>query len=742
MRVSSRLAARALVLLAASVAVCCGRADRGELRHTNRLIGEKSPYLQQHAHNPVDWYPWGAEAFERARREGKMIFLSVGYSTCHWCHVMEAESFSNPAIAAYLNAHYVSIKVDREERPDLDRIYQNYVIGVSEGGWPMSLFLTPDLQPLFGANYLPPDDRDGEPGLRTLLARMTTLWNTDRPRALRAAAEGTQALEARSRATAGDVTTLRVPELLDETYAGISATFDPASGGFGGAPRFPRPVVLTFLLRYYARTGARPALDMTLETLRGMARGGIHDRLGGGFHRYATDRAWHVPHFEKMLYDQAQLAMAYVDAYQASRDPFFRDVARGVLAYVLRDMRDPEGGFHAAEDADSKRSPDDARGVEGAFYVWTLDEVRRATGRHAPLVAYHYGIEPGGNVPPAQDELGELKGRNVLSERHSVAETAAHFGRSEADVRAALDAARRMLAASRELRPRPPRDDKVLVAWNGLMMSALSRAAQAFADTEYLDAARTQAHFIERRMYDTASGTLARRYLHGHVEVDAVLEDYALLVQGLLDLFEASFDPRWLSWAVQLQQTQDRLFWDQEGGAYFSTRAGAEGVLVRAKEEYDGTEPSANSVAAMNLLRLWRLTTQRVWRDRADATFRALSPRLVRSGASLPLMLAALTYDRSRSKEIVIVGDPASPDTHALVRLVHDRFLPHKVVVATDGGAGQRALQPLVPFVDGMRAREGRATIYVCENYACRLPTADPEAAARLLDDSETEAGP
>jgi uncharacterized protein YyaL (SSP411 family) len=473
---------------------------------------------------------------------------------------------------------------------------------------------------------------------------------------------------------------------------------------------------------------------MTLQTLRGMARGGLHDHLGGGFHRYSTDRLWHVPHFEKMLYDQAQLAVAYVEAFQATRDPSFRDVARETLDYVLRDMRDTGGGLFSAEDADSRTDPGSSTTAEGAFYVWTRDEIRRSLGSDADLFAYHYGIETGGNVPDAQDSQGELRGKNVLSERHRVADTAARFDISEQDTRVRLDAARQRLSDARRLRLRPPRDDKVLVAWNGLTVSALARAAQVFDEPLYREAAETAARFLEARLYDPKSGSLKRRYRQGNVDIEGLLEDYAFLIQGLLDLHEASFDARWLSWAVRLQATQDMWFWDDDEGGYFSTRADAPHVLTRAKEEYDGAEPSANSVAAMNLVRLWQLTERREWRERADATFRALSVRVARSPAALPQLLAALDFAQSRQKQIVIAGDRDASDTRALVRVVHERFVPNKILVLAEGGAAQDRLAALVPLVGDKGTRDGRATIYVCENYLCRLPTTDPDVARRLLD--------
>jgi uncharacterized protein YyaL (SSP411 family) len=706
-----------VALLAATAAAC--RRSPAEPPYTNRLINETSPYLQQHAHNPVDWYPWGEEAFARARREDKPIFLSIGYSTCHWCHVMEAESFSNAGIAAFMNEHFVSIKVDREERPDLDRIYMSYVIGVSEGGWPMSVFLTPELKPFFGANYLPPDDRDREVGFRRVLQQVNTLWRTDRAAALRAAEEGTQAMELRSRATTGGANA-NLDQVLAQSYRDTAASFDGESGGFGGAPKFPRPVVLNFLLRYYARTEDQKALDMTLATLRAMATGGIRDQLGGGFHRYATDRAWQVPHFEKMLYDQAQLITAYVEAYQASGDRFFADVARDTIAYVMRDMRDAAGGFYSAEDADSRLNASSTDMGEGAYYVWTVADLQRVAGTDGQLASDYYGIEPGA--------------AQALSSRRSLTEIAARLNRSDVSVRQSLDAARRALLQERARRPRPHRDEKVIVAWNGLMMSALARAANAFGDRSYLDAALANARFVETNLYDARSGRLTRRYAQGIAAVDGLLEDYALLVQGLLDLYEASFEPKWLAMAIRLQQTQDELFWDAADGAYFSTPAGARDVLTRAKEEYDGAEPSGNSVSAMNLLRLWRITAGQTWRDRFDGTIRALSPRLSRSGTALPQLLAAIELTRSRAREIVIAGDRNASDTQALLRLVHDRFLPNKIVIVTDDGEAGREVRGLVPFIDGMSRRDGRATIYVCENYACRLPTSDPSVAATLLN--------
>jgi uncharacterized protein len=703
-------------------------------QYTNHLINEKSPYLQLHAHNPVEWYPWGSEAFEKARRENKPIFLSIGYSTCHWCHVMEAETFSDPVMARLMNGSVMSIKVDREERPDLDRVYQSYVLwSYGGGGWPMNVFLTPDLKPFSGATYLPPDDRDGRQGFRSWLLQVTTAWAKDRGKVLEAANKGTQMIAAQVAAApkpASDV----IARGIEQTYRDIGNSFDEAQGGFGPAPKFPRPVLLTFLMRYYARTRTTRALDMTVATLGAMAVGGIHDQLGGGFHRYATDDEWRVPHFEKMLYDQAQLAVAYTEAYQITKHEALAAVARDTLDYVLRDMRGDGGGFYSAEDADSLPDPSALRPSEGAYYVWKLDEIRAALGRDAADVfAFYYGVESSGNVP-FKPETRDLEGRNVLSVRHSISETAAKFSRTEEDVAKLLSASRRQLAEARAARKRPPRDDKVIATWNGMMISALARASQVFGEPGYLDAATAAARFVESRMYDAKTGTIKRRYRDGEASIDGMLEDYVFLIQGLLDLFEASFDVKWLSWAVDLQKRQDQLFWDAKGGAYFSTAEHASDVLVRAKEDYDGAEPSPNSVAAMNLLRLWQMTDRRELRDRADRTFRAQAAQLTRVGANLPQMAVALSFSMSKPKQIVIAGDPGAPDTRAMLKLVHDRFIPDKILVVVDGGAGQASIAKWMPFVANMDRREGKATAYVCENYACKLPTTDLQVAAKLLD--------
>ncbi len=724
-----------LLLLVVALSVDATGRPSAQAPHRNRLATQTSPYLLLHAGDPVDWYPWGPEAFDKARREGKPIFLSIGYSTCHWCHVMRDESFSNPAIAALMNRDFVSIKVDREERPDIDRVYMAYIQSVAGGGWPASVFLTPDLQPFFGATYLPPEDRGGQVGFRRTLEGLSQMWATDRANVLEAAKSGSQVIAAMSQA-GGKASAPAGVKVLEATYAALRSSYDATHGGFGGAPKFPRPVVLNFLLRHHARTGARPALAATVGTLRAMAHGGIRDHIGGGFHRYTTDADWHVPHFEKMLYDQAQLAVAYVDAYQVTKEPLLREVARETLDYTLRDMRSPEGGFFSAEDADSLAPPVDgaaARRKEGAFYLWTDREVRaRLEPGVAEVVTYVYDIRPDGNVPAAFDIEGHLAGGNVLHLRHSVAETAAHFRLTPREVQTRLARGRVALREARAARPRPALDDKVLVSWNGMMMSALARAAQVFDEPRYLTAARDVARFIESTLYNPKTGRLTRRFRAGRAEIDGVLEDYAFLIQGLLDLYEASFDPRWIAWAIRLQTEQDRLFLDAKAGGYFSTTADAPDLVARFKDDYDGPEPSANSVSSMNLLRLWQLTDRRAWRDRADRLFGALAGRPSLTG--LPQLAVALDFSLSKPRQIVIAGRPGAADTRALLKLVHARFMPGKILLLADGGAWQKQLSGWLPTLEGMHPLAGRAAIYVCENYVCRLPTSDLAVAAALLD--------
>jgi uncharacterized protein YyaL (SSP411 family) len=700
---------------------------------TNRLAHEKSPYLLQHQSNPVDWYPWGDEAFEKARSEQKPIFLSVGYSTCHWCHVMERESFENETIAAQLNASFVSIKVDREERPDVDRVYMAFVQATTgAGGWPMTVFLTPDLKPFFGGTYFPPENHWGHPGLSELLHEISVAWKADNAKLAAHGAHNVAALQA-SLATAGQAETGARPldnSPLGAAYEQIARSFDAGFGGFSAAPKFPRPVTLNFLFRYYARNPRSPeganALEMALLTLRKMAEGGIHDHLGGGFHRYSVDRFWHIPHFEKMLYDQGQLACSYLEAFQITRVPFFAEVARDGLDYVRRDLTSPEGGFYSAEDADSPLPGNPQENGEGAFYVWTLEEIEDALGGDAAtLFNRFFGVEPEGNAPSGSDPHGEFAGTNTLIQRHSLEELARLDGRPVAELAESLAESRRILLERRSRRPRPRLDDKIITSWNGLLISAFARASQILGEEVYLESARRAALFIQTHL--CRDGRLLRSFRAGAGPTEGFAEDYAFLIQGLLDLYEASGEIAWLQWAAELQTTQDALFFDETEGGYFSTDGEDLSILFRTKEDYDGAEPSSNSVAALNALRLGQMLDDAPLRDRGERTIRAFWDQLRRMPIAMPQMLVALDFALSGCKQIVLAGrtdategDPLS--IRPLLRELHARFTPNKVILFADGGPGQEWLRRRLDFIKTARPVNGKAAAYICEDSVCQAP--------------------
>ena len=706
----------------------------------NHLANEKSPYLLEHAHNPVDWYPWGAEAFAKARKEQKPIFLSIGYSTCHWCHVMEHESFENKDIARLLNANFISIKVDREERPDVDRVYMSFVQATTgSGGWPMSVFLTPELEPFVGGTYFPPTDRFGRPGFATILKQIAGIWKTDRQRILEQGSQITASLRQYAAASSGEGS-MAGKETLDAGFKQIARGFDPEWGGFSDAPKFPRPVTLNFLFRVFARDrkagGAeargKQALEMNLLTLRKMAEGGMHDHLGGGFHRYSVDGYWHIPHFEKMLYDQAQLAASYLDAFQITRDPLYEGVARDILDYVRRDMTGKEGGFYSAEDADSLFERGKPERGEGAFYLWTQDEIQRALGDEpAKIFDYFYGVEPGGNAPAESDPHGEFSGKNTLIQRYTLPETATHFSRTEEDIQKSLAQSRKALFEVRAGRPRPNLDDKVITAWNGLMISAFARASQVLDDPGYLEAGRRAALFVEAHLYD--KGTLLRSYREGPGKAAGFADDYAFLIQGLLDLYEASFEIKWLQWAVQLQKKQDELFQDKGAGGYFGVTGEDPNILLRMKEDYDGAEPSPNSVSALNLLRLAQLTGNAGYEGEAKKTIAAFGEQLHKMPAAMPQMLVALDFALDKPLQIVIAGGTAAGDTRALLREVHRHYIPDKILLGADGGEGQKWLAERLDFMKTAGSPGGKAAAYLCEDYTCQLPTSDPVKLSELL---------
>ena len=691
----------------------------------NHLIAEKSPYLQQHAHNPVDWYPWGEEAFARARAENKPIFLSVGYSTCHWCHVMERESFESDQIASILNRDFVAVKVDREERPDVDRIYMAYVqASTGSGGWPMSVFLTPALKPFFGGTYFAPDNRYGRPGFGAILERLAEVWRNERERIEQASGDVVGQLARITEGSASGASALPDASILDSTFQYFRRTFDATHGGFGDAPKFPRPVVFNFLLRYYVRSNRKEALDMTLETLRAMARGGMHDQLGGGFHRYSVDERWFVPHFEKMLYDQAQLVTSFLEAFQITHDPFFAGAARSTLDYVLRDMTHPDGAFYSAEDADSVIDPADPKTKgEGAFYIWSAAEIQEALGpRLFAAFATHYGVEDDGNVH--HDPHGEFGGKNILYVREASADPY---------VIDQLEEAKAKLLELRAHRVRPHLDDKILTAWNALMISAFAQAAAVFDDDRYRKAARSAANFIAKTMYDPASGTLLRRYRDGDAAIPGFLDDYAFFIAALLDLYEADFDPAHLELAISLAAEMRRRFEDPAAGGFFSTEAGDANLVLRMKDDYDGAEPSGNSMALLDLLRLAHMTDRAEFHEAAERTFEYLGRKISSQPVALPQALVALDYTLARRREIVIAGARDNDATRDLLRAVHDRFLPHAVALLIDSAETRSKLERLFPAAATMGEVNHLPTAYVCEDYACRLPTNDVSKLTELL---------
>ena len=704
----------------------------------NHLAGEKSPYLLQHADNPVEWYAWGADAFDKARALDRPIFLSIGYSTCHWCHVMAHESFENEDIAAILNRDFISIKVDREERPDVDRVYMTFVQATTgSGGWPMSVWLTPDLKPFYGGTYFPPDARWGRVGFPEILREIVRVWREERPKVQVSAENLTEQIRNLRAVDPG----ADVPgtDALQEGVAQFAQTFDQVRGGFGGAPKFPRPTELLFLLRETARTGDYTPAFMVAKTLQAMSLGGMRDHVGGGFHRYSVDANWRVPHFEKMLYDQAQITLASLEIFQVARDPFFAEVAEDTLEYVLREMTNPEGGFFSAEDADSVPPEDAARPhahkTEGAFYLWTQAELEGLLNDDFEIVRHRFGIRPDGNAP--EDPQGEFKGKNLLYVAGSIDELVERSGKSREEIEEVLRRSRMTLFETRLTRPRPHLDDKVLTGWNGLMLAAFARAARVLPLAEqrsrYLEAANRSARFLEERMWDPARGILRRRYRDGDAAIDGYAEDYAYGVFGLLELFQSGGNPHWLEFARVLQRRQDEQFWDAEHGGWFSTTGDDPSVILRMKEDYDGAEPSPSSVAVFNLLMLAHLTNEAELFDRIDRTLKMFGPRIGQVARAVPMMMSALSTYHAGVAQVVIVGEPGDESTEALMREAVAKYDPFSVIVPVQPGPSQSELARLLPFIASMDKRDGRATAYVCHDFTCSEPATDAAGLAERL---------
>lgn len=676
----------------------------------NRLAQEKSPYLQQHRHNPVDWYPWGEEAFQRSRTEDKPIFLSIGYSTCHWCHVMERESFENQKVADFLNEHFISIKVDREERPDVDRIYMMAVQAmVGHGGWPLSVFLTGDLKPFYGGTYYPPEDRPGIPGFLRLLNQIHRVWRNRREDLTRSADELHRRLCEFN--IPKDASGLSLsPSILHNAASLFKKDYDPEHGGFGPAPKFPRPSEPLFLLRYGARFGDQEAIRMVLHTCERMAAGGIHDHIGGGFSRYSVDAQWLVPHFEKMLYDNAQLSNLYLDAYLISGYSHFSDVVWDILNYVLRDMTHREGGFFSAEDADSE-------GKEGKFYCWTKAELQSLLNPEESKVAIRYfGITEEGNFVDHSDP-NPLPNQNVLSiVNPSLNE----------EEKSLLASAFIKLSRARSQRIRPQRDEKILASWNGLMLGALARAYGVLGNEEWRQAAQKNCSFIKRCLWDASSRTLYYRWCDGERNDVQLLDGYAAYMLGVIDLYEVTLDWSYLEFALELAESMVERFYDTVEGGFWQSPPGTQNLIIPIKEDYDGAEPSGNSLAIQGLLRLAALTGRSSFRHVVEKTLQLFAYRFHHLPEALPCMLLGLEFYLHEPHRVVIAGDPASIRTRDLLRAAHAVYKPDTIVLGTQG--------PVEDFARTLPSHQGEPVAYFCTGTSCQEPTSDPKRLRELME--------
>ncbi|KXG75449.1 thioredoxin domain-containing protein [Thermotalea metallivorans] len=676
-------------------------------RVPNRLVKEKSPYLLQHAYNPVDWFPWGDEAFVKAKAEDKPIFLSIGYSTCHWCHVMERESFEDAEVAEVLNRYFVAIKVDREERPDIDHIYMSFCQAMTgHGGWPLTVILTPDRRPFFAGTYFPKRSKYGHPGLMDLLYRIWDAWKNRRDELEKSSIEITQAVQS----SVLDSTQDQLPqETIHDAYKELKHFFDPVYGGFGKAPKFPTPHHLSFLLRYYAATGEEEALAMVEKTLDGMYKGGIFDHIGFGFARYSTDQKWLVPHFEKMLYDNALLTIAYLEAFQATGNYRYAEIAEKVFTYILRDMSPVEGGFYSAEDAD-------AEGIEGKFYVFDVQEVKEVLGEEdGQLFCKYYDIQPRGNfegksIPNLIGvSLADLEKDQELKER--------------------LSLCREKLYHYREQRIHPYKDDKILTAWNGLMIAAAAMAGRILDNIAYIHAAKKAAGFIMNHLVNE-EGRLLARYRDGEAAYLAYIDDYAFFIWGLIELYEATFETIYLEKAIGLTRDMIHLFWDEKEGGFFLYGKDSEPLIVRPKEIYDGATPSGNSVATMNMLRLARMTGDRELEEKAMAQFYIFGGNVKENPNAYTHFMMAFLFANMPTKQVVIAGERGKEDTKRMLAELDRRFLPFATVIFNDGA---EALHRLVPFVKNQGRIGNTATAYICENFACNIPTSDMAQFTKML---------
>jgi len=686
----------------------------------NNLADESSPYLLQHADNPVDWYPWGEEAFERARKEDKPVLVSIGYATCHWCHVMAHESFEDEEIAELMNRAFVNIKVDREERPDIDNTYMLVCqMLTGSGGWPLNVFLTPDKKPFYAATYIPKVGRQGRPGMRELIPWISELWQNDRKKILNSTDEIVSAFQKSNAFSPADSLN---DNILDEAYHQYEQQFDKDYGGFGSSPKFPSPHNLMFLLRYADRKEDSKALEMVAKTLTQMRMGGIFDQVGGGFHRYSTDQKWLVPHFEKMLYDQAMLLMAYTEGWQCTNNDLFKQTADEIYSYLNRKMQDEKGGFYSAEDADSE-------GEEGKFYVWSTEEIREFLPlAEAELFIEAYNLNDEGNYH--DESTGRKTGKNIPYLQKSFEELAFERDMEPENLYSSLISIREKLLEERKKRVHPLLDDKILTDWNGLIIAALAKAGSAFKNKDYIAKAEQCWSFIEDQML-TEDDRLKHRYRNGDVAINGHADDYAFVVWGLLELYQATLKTKYLQYAVSLNQQFIDDFWDDENGGFYFTAESAEELLGRKKEIYDGAMPSGNSIAMMNLLRLGRMTANTGWEQMVDESLKLFANSIEKAPTSFGAALQSIDFLEGHGQEIVIAGSQDDSEFNQFIRPLHDRFLPRAVIIYHDPEDG--IIRDLVPYLSDFGMKDEKPTAYVCQNYACELPTNDPDKMMELL---------
>jgi len=686
----------------------------------NQLSEAQSPYLLQHADNPVHWFAWGDEAFEAAKKQDKPIFLSIGYATCHWCHVMAHESFEDEAVAELMNKAFINIKVDREERPDIDNTYMHVAqMLTGRGGWPLTIVMTPEKKPFYAATYIPKTGRQGQPGMMELIPRLSHLWNNEREKINGSAQEITRAFQ---QSIQPDSHNTLPDDILSKTYSQLEQTFDKVHGGFGSAPKFPTPHTLSFLLRYGHQFNEQNAIGMVEKTLTGMRRGGMFDQIGGGFHRYSTDTRWLLPHFEKMLYDQAMRLMAYTEGWQLTGKPLFEQTVQEIVDYLCRDLQHKEGAFYSAEDADSE-------GEEGTFYVWTVKEIREILNAvDAELIIEVFNMQEEGNF--AEESTGRQTGQNILHRTISIRELADERDMNEEQLQKKLETIRKQLFEVREKRERPFLDDKILTDWNGLAIAALAKAGRALGNEVYIHQAEKAAHFIFQNLVKE-DGRLLHRYRAGEAAIEGTADDYAFIIWGLIELYEATFKTEYLKKAVRLNQLFIESHWDEENGGFFFTAEGSEELLGRKKEYIDSALPAGNSVAAMNLLQLGRITAKPEWEEKADQIAKSTSEKTGRAPTSFTQLLQAHLWATQKTYEIVIAGQKNQENTRTFITKLHETYLPNSVLLLNDGEESD--IQSIAPYLKQQPMKEGKTTAYVCRNYSCEEPTHDADRLMELL---------